>query len=209
MTLDIHSIMQGLAKTRPIFHSEANFQFALAWRIKELMPDCEVRLEFKPFPDKGMYLDIWLPTIGMMLELKYLRRSIDTVYSEERFILKDGTALDADRYDFLKDIERLERVASDYGPVRQGIAVLLANEHLHWEPRKGWQSTIDAAFRIHEGQQMTGKLNWAEQASAGSKKGRERPISLTGSYTMRWQDYYEFDNKTNGRFRYLAVPVGF
>jgi hypothetical protein len=58
MTLDIHGLMQRLSKSRPIFHSEADFQFALAWRIKESMPDCEVRLEFKPYADESMFLDI-------------------------------------------------------------------------------------------------------------------------------------------------------
>ena len=76
MPLDIHAIMNGLAERRPIFHSEADFQFALAWRIHKTLPDCEVRLEFKPFPYERMYLDVWLPTECVAIELKYLTRKL-------------------------------------------------------------------------------------------------------------------------------------
>ena len=45
----LHSIMEELAKERPIFHSEADFQHALAWKIREKMIEkgyrTEVRLE--------------------------------------------------------------------------------------------------------------------------------------------------------------------
>ena len=68
---DITHLMNELARYRPVFHSEADFQHALAWRIHEAMPDCEVRLEYKPFPTKRLYLDLWLPDIGVAMELKY------------------------------------------------------------------------------------------------------------------------------------------
>ena len=63
MTLDdIYCLMQELSKSRPIFHSEADFQHALAWQIHETMPDSQIRLEY-PFRFDGstIYLDIWLP----------------------------------------------------------------------------------------------------------------------------------------------------
>ena len=37
--INIHEVMTELAKMRPIFHSEADFQFALAWQIREMMPE--------------------------------------------------------------------------------------------------------------------------------------------------------------------------
>lgn len=53
---DIHAVMGQLAHRRPIFHSEADFQFALAWRIKETLPDYEIRLEYEPFPTEPLEL---------------------------------------------------------------------------------------------------------------------------------------------------------
>ena len=45
--LDIHGLMSKLRKRRPIFHSEADFQHALAWEIHLANPSHQVRLEFK------------------------------------------------------------------------------------------------------------------------------------------------------------------
>ena len=47
--LNIHLVMQELAKHRPVFHSEADFQFALAWQIRASMPETEVRLGIQAF----------------------------------------------------------------------------------------------------------------------------------------------------------------
>ena len=48
LILDINEILNLLSKWRPIFHSEADFQFSLAWMIKEQYPNCDIRLEFVP-----------------------------------------------------------------------------------------------------------------------------------------------------------------
>jgi hypothetical protein len=127
--LDIHHLMSELARSRPVFHSEADFQHALAWQIREAMPDCSVRLEFKPFPDddKRMYLDIWLPTVGVAIELKYPTRKLELNHNDEYFSLADHSAQDIQRYDFLKDLQRLENVVARHQPAKAGYAVLLTN----------------------------------------------------------------------------------
>ena len=122
--LDITHLMKELARYRPVFHSEADFQHALAWRIHEEMPDCEVRLEFKPFLTKRLYVDLWLPNIGVAMELKYYTAKLHLERDDESFALLDQSAQDIRRYDFLKDIQRLEQL-SKLSQARAGIAVLL------------------------------------------------------------------------------------
>lgn len=206
MPLDICALMSGLAERRPIFHSEADFQFALAWRIHETLPNCEVRLEFKPFLSERMYLDVWLPTECVALELKYLTRELTTECAGEKFALRDG-ARDVGRYDTLKDIQRIERMVSETR-ANTGFVITLTNDNNYWEtpPRK--KPTKDAEFRIHEGRDLKGKLAWQDGASKGTTKGREAPISLKGSYTLDWRNYSNLKSEKYGRFRYLAVQVG-
>lgn len=206
--LDIHSIMNTLSCRRPIFHLEADFQFALAWQIKEMMPDCEIRLEFKPFPAESMFLDIWLPTIGAAIELKYIRSVVSLENGGERFALKVG-ASDIERYDFLKDIQRLERVVAKRREANYGYAVLLTNTSSCWkQPNPNSKPTMFDSFRIHEGRQIEAneELAWADRAKPG--KEREAPIVLTAPYCMRWQDYSDLGVVGNSQFRYLAVSVG-
>ena len=200
--------MKSLAARRPVFHSEADFQFALAWRIHELEPDCEVRLEFKPFPQERVYLDIWLPTLETAIELKYATQTLDTECVGERFALKSQSAQDQRRYDFLKDVERLERIVS-YGRAKRGLAIMLTNDTLYWKPpQQNWQSMADAAFRIHDGLPKIGELRWSPSAGEGTTRSRTSPICLTGAYVAHWANYSRLDANSNSQFRYLAFEVG-
>ncbi len=210
MTLDIHALMQELSQSRPIFHSEADFQHALAWKIREVMPDSQIRLEY-PFRHDGnpMYLDIWLPTERMAIELKYLSRRLEQEYEGEHFALKDQSAHDVRRYDFLKDVQRLESVVEHAEQsTRGGVAVLLTNDSAYSKsPTSRWETTNDAAFRLHEGRKATGNLVWSERTGQGTMKGREDPIRLSGSYTTHWRDYSRLGESNNKRFRYVAVEI--
>ena len=84
--LDINRLMNGLAAERPVFHSEADFQHALAWRIRE-ETGRDVRLEFPPFPAERIYLDLWMPSIGVAIELKYLTSKLNVTLEGETFAI--------------------------------------------------------------------------------------------------------------------------
>ena len=200
--------LKGLSGRRPIFHSEADFQLAFAWYLHETAADSQVRPEFKPFKSENMYLDIWLQTFEIAIELKYPTRELEVEREGEVFALRNQSAQDTRRYDFIMDIRRLERVVDDSGPARAGFAVLLTNDPSYWEPpQRGWEDTSDAAFRIHEGKVIKGEMDWSEEAAEGAKKGKEKPIKLKGSYDDNWRDYSTLKEEKYGKFRYLVVEV--
>ena len=208
MTLGIHGLMQELSNSRPIFHSEADFQHALAWQIHEAIPDSQVRLEY-PFryEDPPMYMDIWLPIERIAIELKYPTRMLELEWGNEEYLLADHGAHPPRRYDFLKDVQRLERVVAERNAVG-GFAVLLTNHPYYWEsPTRGWRTSIDAAFRLHEGRNVTGRLEWSERTGIGTMRGREEPIDMIGSYDLHWRDYSRLGLGNNRQFRYLAVSI--
>lgn len=202
--LDIPRLMNKLACDRPLFHSEADFQHALAWRIHKEMPDSGVRLEYKPFSNQRKYLDLWLDQLGVAIELKYRTRNLGLELHGEAFKLRNQSANDISRYDFLNDIQRLESL-SEFLRAKAGFAIFLTNDHLYWnEPTR---STIDKNFRLHENRLLRGKMTWDKDASPGTKKGREDPIQLIGSYEAHWQDYGDPVSPKYGRFRYLAIST--
>ena len=205
--LKITNLMNDLACDRPIFHSEADFQHALALCIHDTIPDGRVRLEYPPFPAERMYLDIWLPGIGVAVELKYRTRKLNLSREGESFALRDQSARDIGRYDFLKDIQRLERLCT-LPAAQAGFAVLLTNDHCYWNPPLRLRPTVDTAFRIHEGRTITGEMAWSERAGGGTTKHREQPILLNGSHDLHWQDYADVGDGHHQQFRYLAVRVG-
>ena len=200
---DIHLVMEQLAARRPIFHTRAEFQSALASQIAETMPGCEVLVNCKPFPVVGRSLNIWLPTEGTAIELKYPARKLITRRGEEEFTLKDR-ARDVDQRDCVGGIQRLERVVSEVNPAKTGFVVVLTNDPNYWNPPR--VETIGDAFRLDEGRVLAGVLDWSSRAGAGSIQGG-RPITLTGKYDLRWRDYSALPEKY-GQFRYLAVEVG-
>ena len=205
---DISDLLTGLAESRKVFHSEADFQHALAWQIHQVMQESQIRLEVDAISveHRRMYLDIWLPVEGIAIELKYVTRRLELVHNEESFALCDHSAQDTRRYDFLLDIERLEFVRSRPESCKAGYAVMLTNDSSYWKV-PGRSDTVDADFRVHEGRKISGALAWAARTGPGTMKGRESPIRLQGSYRLRWQEYSNFPEKSYGRFRYLAVSV--
>lgn len=154
--IDIHCLMADLSKHRPIFHSEADFQFALAWRIHEVMSDCKIRLEWPYRKAKYWHLDIWLSIPRIAIELKYRTQKLEWEYDGEHFSL--GSRGRHGGYGFLDDIQKLERVVKD-GKAKSGVAVLLTNDPSNWKP-PSQQGTKDTNVRLHE-------LDWKEYSSFG------------------------------------------
>ena len=213
MMLDVNKLVKSLALDRPVFHSEADFQHALAWRIHEVGLDPRVRLE-RPVDMqdqwKRIYIDLWLPGRNIAVELKYRSRNLELEYEGELFALRYQSAQDAGRYGFLKDIERLEQLSMSNGSdLQAGVAILLTNDPLYWEdPSPDWEESTDAELRLHEGLEKEGEMAYAAHAAAKGIKGFENPICLKNSYRLRWREYSDPGDEVYRRFRYLAVQVG-
>ena len=200
----IATLMKGLALDCPIFRSEADFQHALALHVRKITS--RIRLEFPPFPDERMSLDMWLPDMGIAIELKWGTRGLKVERDGGGFELGDQGGQPQLRYDFVKDVQRLEHVTGKYDPADAGFAVLLTNDPSYWNPPRK-KDPVDAKFRIHEGAVVGGKMEWSSTASRGTKEGREDPIELNGSYACRWRDYLILEGEKYGRFQYLAIKV--
>ena len=200
---NIHTLLEALATKRPVFHSEADFQHALAWQIRE-STESDIRLEFRPCRNRSMCLDLWVPDQRVAVELKYLTRKLDWDTSGESFALRNQSAQDIRRYQVIKDVQRLESVSR----AQHGIAIVLTHDSSYWK-RARKDNPIDIAFRLHEGRLLSGTLRWSPDASTGTTEGREAAITLKGSYVCKWRDYGRpvVPNAKNARFRYLALEV--
>jgi hypothetical protein len=151
MNIHIESVIKELQKERPISHSEADFQHALAWEIHRRHPSAAVRLEINQgLVGQREYIDVLVKdgVTTHAIELKYKTRKLDIAYDGEQLHLRNHGAQDIGRYDFIKDIVRLERfVESHLGSV--GYAILLTNDDGYWRETKRL-GTADIMFRIHE-----------------------------------------------------------
>jgi len=184
--LQLAELLEQLSEERPIFHSEAVFQHALAWKLHETVPEAGIRLKYRPFPGERFYLDIWMANGDHQyaFELKYLTRLLDFKVRQERFQLKNQATQDISRHDVVQDIVRLERIVAS----RPLITGYLTNDSAYWKESLR-PDTIDAALRIREGRSLSGEVNWAVNAGPGTTKGRAVPLRVAGDYDLTWVDY--------------------
>lgn len=198
--------MSALSTTRPVFHSEADFQLALAWQILSLHPQARIRLERRVLWQPTVALDVLivLAEQTFALELKYLKANLQLELDGEPFDLRAGAG-DVERYDVLRDLVRLERVVNEE-VANAGCALVLSNAASFWTGSPSRITGYDA-FRIHEGRVLTGNLAWGPTAGPGTRTNRETEIQLRGSYECRWQPYSRLPSARNGELRYLALVV--
>ena len=206
MNGNLLEVINKLSSLRPIFNMEADFQFALAWEIQKKFPDWSIRFEKKPPNLKDrIFVDLWIEgDETCAIELKYKTRRFDIDVKGESFNLLNQGAQDLGRYDFLKDVERLENIVSAHDNVK-GYAIILTNDSSYWKSTA--TETIDTKFRIHDGRVLNGELAWRPEASSGTMRGREKPIKLTGTYKLNWKDYSQVSGTSYGKFRYLFLEI--
>jgi hypothetical protein len=200
--IDIDSALAALAVRRPIFHSEADFQHALSWQLQIDHPDAALRIETRP--ERGIHLDILVVHEGRRtaIELKYLPDRFAGTVMGEHFDIPRRSAHDISRYDFCKDIWRLETMIAG-GYADSGIAIALSNDGGYWRPGSK-SDPIDAMFRIHNGRTVNGTLTWSDRAGVGTTKARTAPLPVGGNYACNWHLY---GNGKPVEFRYLAIHV--
>ncbi|MFB0557301.1 MAG: hypothetical protein ACETVW_05545 [Dehalococcoidia bacterium] len=211
--IDPYAVTRTLSQHRPVFHSEADFQHAFAWQLHMDYPHLKIRLEY-PFyreDDTTDHIDIvaFDDNETIAFELKYKTALFFMPSREDVFYLKGHSAQDLGRYDFLKDIHRLEKFVTEYKN-SSGYAILLTNDGAYWNPSSKAKSVCDQ-FRLTDQRLITGELSWSETAGKGTIKGREARIKLKGSYTCIWRDYSEFEKsefiKGSGKFRCLVIKI--
>jgi hypothetical protein len=207
--INIVEVMKELSITRPVFHSEADFQHSLAWQIHLRNPDWKIRLEY-PLATSGHmlgHLDLLISNNKRecAIELKYKQSSFMLHINNELFKLKNHNAPDIGRYDFLKDIQRLESYISEKAN-SDGWAILLTNDSHYWEP--SLRQNNSEQFLLNNGRTVKGSLSWASLAGEGTILKRETPISLKGTYECAWKSYYTLTpDKGKGEFKYLLFKV--
>ena len=204
---DLEPLLHQMAVARPIFHSEDDFKFALAWHLVSVRPGAAVRLE-TPFdvPNVRGKLDLRYEDSDerVAVELKYKTRRAEIVVNGEEYQLKGQAAQDLGRYDFCRDVWRVESLVRA-GRATRGLAILLTNDPAYRSEAK--PGSVGEAFTLHESQILEGVLSWPAGFSSGTTKGREAAIALSGSYTIAWHRYSEFEDSNSAPFHYCAAQT--
>jgi len=84
---------------------------------------------------------------------------------------------------------------------------VLSNDSSYWTRPSHGRSTGASAFRLYEGETISGLRQWGSQ-SPGTAKHRPNELLVRGSYTIRWNDYSRVSSAKNGTFRWMGTAVG-
>ena len=205
---NLENILQELSTCRPIFHSEDDFKFALAWLIKDKYPEVKIRLEYPIRGKKNKFIDILLcfEKNAVPIELKYKTIKEGISVDGEIFNLKNHGAENENRYRFWRDIWRIETFRIENLRILKGFALFLTNNHRYWQG--AGENRDDEAFRTADGIIRSKTLKWANpESKTGEKKEFNDPIKLTGQYALKWKDFSSVPDYPDIKFKYLLVEV--
>lgn len=207
---ELKQILETLAKSGNTYLCEKQFQFDLAWELRKYFEaqnkkDCYVYLEY-PSNDKEkdgsrIYYDLVIKENDTYcpIELKYKTSEGTAKLYGEEFNLKDQSAQDLGRYDFLKDVCRIEDFAFEK-KMERGYAIFITNDKTYWE-RKG-ERCLYQDFALNMGRDIPNSpLKWREgfkESSVG--KNRTGSLTIKGKYKADWV-------QLNSEFQYLMFEI--
>lgn len=193
---NIDEVINNLKEKRPIFISEADFQFEMAWTIKELYPNATLRLEYCPKFDYNIHIDIlviinkkWIP-----IELKYKTKKALIEFDNENFNLKNHSAKDLNSYLYLKDIERIEKIKDNIDNFEKGFTIFITNDNSYNRaPIKDNCNYVD--FSLEKGIIKKGILDWKELKGVAINNDYKHPILLKNKYIIKWNEYSKINDE--------------
>ena len=210
---EIDAVLTCLAKKRPVFHSECDFQIEFGWAVRAALPGAQVRAEWPPPSRPGWHIDL-LAVEGSdrtLIELKYPTAQLDAIVGDEEFRLRAG-ATDVSMASYWNDVARVEQAVLVDGVAGRGFAIMLTNEHLFWdEPRS--QKVKFMQFHTHEGARHGPGMLECDPSASKSTRNQCPSCELLGGYTVHWQPYSDLGRLDGahvvgaGEFRFAAIEV--
>lgn len=200
--MEIIKIIDILKAKRKFFCSESDFQFSLALEIQKYYSDANIFLEYCPNIQKNTHIDV---VVGLdnniyPVELKYKPTTFMEKINDEPYELRKQGGQNIGRYDYLKDIQRIEEFSKILSRYKLGYSILLTNDKSYWEKNK--KGAMDEQFHLTQDVLKTGVLTWNGNTD---RKNRNKPIELKGKYKIDWKEYSKFDKMPNGEFKYCLT----
>lgn len=208
---DIYKVLEELSKTNPLFNSELEFQFYLAWKIKELYKDIyTICLEYplKNCQGKNRNIDLVLVCNNgglIPIELKYKTSKFEYFFNNINYKLKDQSANDLSKYGHLKDVSRIEYFKETEKNFLVGYVITITNQAKTWQKILSPKQT-DFEFSLENGSTACKGVKCWHICKSNHNKNKYLPITLKNDYLINWHVFKIFD-KPNGVFKVLVTEV--
>ena len=195
---ELKKIIENLSIKRPLFHSEADFQHELALLLGRERGQVDLRLE-RPYLENVLkfFLDILVNTenekIG--IELKYVTNSFPQEDNGEMFNLKTHGNYGGSRFNFLKDVYRLDQL-KERKEIFKGFAIILTNVKDFYSG-KNYDNRFKHLY-LYEGRKIKkgDVIKFVENTTP--KKFQPFKLENVNGYHLQWKPYGKYTD-----FKYL------
>ncbi len=218
----IAQIKEFLDEREKVFLNEKDIQLYIAQKFKESNEYDNVFMEYcisKEVLDEfginywsnknNIYVDIVLERNGLFypIEIKYKTKKQELDYSifgkDVKVELKEQGAQDIGRYDFWKDVKRVEFLLK-CPSVREGCVLFITNDS-HYQVNSVERNVGYANFSMHQGRVINEKnqteiLDWKNGVSIS--KGRPK-IELKNYYKINWFEMKNINSEIT--FKYILL----
>lgn len=194
-----HTDVKNFLETnKELFFNERDFQMHLATHLRQTGHYDDVDVEYYvPLSELKDY--IWKNELRMdilvckgkeflPIELKYKTRTVKKrlprfgeQISEDIAVMKNQGAQDLGKYDFWKDVRRIEIVRNRFNAIKNGLAVFLTNDFSYIQ--RGRETSNHINFSMDEGPHGKQK-HWLNKDSVCC---RDNPnFELEKTYNIHW-----------------------
>lgn len=201
---NIVQMLSELGNERPIFHSEADFQHSLAWKMHEherALGINKIRLEKAVLAHgrtNSIDIVLMLNEGQVPIELKYKTKDMVTQHSQEDYVLKNHGARDVGGYLFIKDISRLEDFKAHQMGFLNGFAIFITNDSAYI--RDSNRNVCYEDFKVTEARHIPKGIPLAWKGTLKDWQKSKPPITMKDDYTIHWSPY-------SPGFHYSVVEV--
>ena len=212
---ELAKIVNDMGNRKNVYTCEAQFQFDLADEIRTFLNEkTGVYIVYVEYPqmivNRTVHYDIVIESTNVdpheycVIELKYKTVAMQNAscYGQP-CTLKTHAAQSLGRYDFYKDIERIENCSLNTDRhTAKGYAILLTNDKCYWT--KNGANRLYQAFSLQDRTTISqGIKSWPTNIKVSSiGNNRNKCISLKNTYNLNW---VQWGNSVN--FKYLLLEV--
>ena len=203
----VRDALESLKQRRPIFHSEGDLRHELGWELTQLGLQ-NVRAE-KPFQDEQVGKGrVDLAADGFVAELKYFTTTnLEKTVDGEKFVVAGAPHRRGSHYTFWEDVCRVGRLVAT-GGLDFGCVVCVSNYPSMWdESRMLYSDSWLSDFWMGDGKTFPRRLKLGIGKPTTKKWAARGDICLLREHTLKWEEWHNFPDMKDGRFRYVVVEV--
>lgn len=212
---DISNFLNGNSE---LLFNERDFQMHLATYLRDTKKYEDVDVEYYvPYEELENY--IWKNELRidivvrkgqeyLPIELKYKTKSVKQKISrfgkelEKCEVMKNQGAQDLGKYNFWKDVRRVELVCKRFKNIKNGLAVFLTNDNAYLKAGRNDSNCIKLS--MSEGEHDRDKF-WLKPESSCAKENKN--FSVEKDYSINWQKTsFDIEN-TKHDFYYCIVTI--